>query len=353
MSPSKLRLKRTPAEQAEHDLRKARRTARKAAKHRRQRDEDEYDESDSHSHRKKRRRTSVGVSSNDIDDSDSEYGPQPASSHRAHKPDYDRIQAEIEEQRFRDKLWGALGDDERLDSVEASLNSYAHVPRRWRGGGMERMDDESDVDPRYMEDEEYAEWIRAGMWRKKHAAEHEEQMRKQAEHNARKAKEKAIREETKRLERVEEEARRNRRRAREQMRAGEARELYEIRWKALLAPSTSIESDEPMLGLPDVPWPIYLAYPASKNQPPSALRIDDFTTEAISSFLLPHHEEDYNSEASKKGRRERLREAMLRFHPDKFEGRVMARVRSDEREIVREAVGVVARTLNTLMAQGK
>ncbi|EJF57254.1 hypothetical protein DICSQDRAFT_183303 [Dichomitus squalens LYAD-421 SS1] len=329
MSPSKLRLKRTPAEQAEHDLRKARKIARKAAKHRRQHDEDEYDESDGHSHRKKRRRTSVGLSSNDIDDSDSEYGPQPASSHRAHKPDYDRIQAEIEEQRFRDKLWGALGDDERLDSVEASLNSYAHVPRRWRGGGMERMDDESDVDPRYMEDEEYAEWIRAGMWRKKHAAEHEEQVRKQAEHNARKAKERAIREETKRLERVEEEARRNRRRAREQMRAGEAREL------------------------PCSPWPIYLAYPAGKNQPPSALRIDDFTTEAISSFLLPHHEEDYNSEASKKGRRERLREAMLRFHPDKFEGRVMARVRSDEREIVREAVGVVARTLNTLMAQGK
>ena len=112
---------------------------------------------------------SEGGSIDDIDDSDAEYRPHPAAStsgsHRAHKPDYDRIQAEVEEERFREKLWGAMGDDERLDSVEASLNSYAHVPRRWRGGGMERMDDELDTDPRYMEDEEYAEWIRARMWR--------------------------------------------------------------------------------------------------------------------------------------------------------------------------------------------
>ena len=58
-----------------------------------------------------------------------------------------------------------MGDDDRLDGVEASMNSYAHVPRRWRGGGMERMDDELDVDPQYMQDEDYAEWVREGMWR--------------------------------------------------------------------------------------------------------------------------------------------------------------------------------------------
>ena len=45
------------------------------------------------------------------------------------------------------------------------MNSYAHVPRRWRGGGMERMDDELGIDPQYMEEEDYAEWVRAGMWR--------------------------------------------------------------------------------------------------------------------------------------------------------------------------------------------
>ena len=161
MSSHKLRLKRTPAEQAEHDLRKARKAARKAATHKHR--DDDYERDD---YKRKRRRTD----DDGLDDSDVEYGPQPAGSsssgsHRAHKPDYDRLQAEIEEERFRERLWGAMGDDERLDSVEASFNSYAHVPRRWRGGGMERMDDELDIDPRYMEDEDYAEWIRAGMWR--------------------------------------------------------------------------------------------------------------------------------------------------------------------------------------------
>lgn len=166
MAPSKLRLKRTPAEQAEHDLKKARKAARKAARHKRAHDNDDIGPERVH----KRQRADDAYSPHD---SDEEYGPQPAggsssyspTSHRAHKPDYDYIQAQLEEERFRDKLWGALGDDERLDSVEASLNAYAHVPRRWRGGGMDRMDDELDVDPRYMEDEDYAEWVRAGMWR--------------------------------------------------------------------------------------------------------------------------------------------------------------------------------------------
>lgn len=30
---------------------------------------------------------------------------------------------------------------------------------------MNRMDDERNVDPQYREDEDYAGWIRAGMWR--------------------------------------------------------------------------------------------------------------------------------------------------------------------------------------------
>ncbi|PIL37710.1 hypothetical protein GSI_01404 [Ganoderma sinense ZZ0214-1] len=359
MPPSKLKLKRTPAEQAEHDLRKARKAARKAAKLKRRRadsdgDDDHYER---YPHRRKRHHTDDTAPLDDTGDSDAEYGPQPApstsGSHRAHKPDYDYIRAQVEEERFQDKLWGAMGDDERLDSVEASLNAYAHVPRRWRGGGMERMDDEMDVDPRYMEDEDYAEWIRAGMWRKKHAAEHEERMRKQAEHEARKAREKAIREETRRLERAEEEERRKRRLRRERLRAVEMRELYETRWKTLLAPGIPTASSEPTLGLADIPWPVYQMY-SDKTRLSSSLRLEDLTVDAISAFLLPSSvDDDRDPDMSKKERRERLRDAMLRLHPDKFEGRVMPRVRADEKDVVREAVGVVARTLNTLMAQTK
>lgn len=148
----KLHLKRTPAEQAEHELRKARRAARKAAKRSRQHEDYSDTEEGSSSSRKKHKTF-------DAEDDESSYNPQ------AYKADYDHIAAQLEEERFREKMWGAFGDDERLDSVEASLNSYAHIPRRWHGGGMDRMDDELHISPQMMEEEDYAEWVRAGMWK--------------------------------------------------------------------------------------------------------------------------------------------------------------------------------------------
>ncbi|RDX47454.1 hypothetical protein OH76DRAFT_1456727 [Lentinus brumalis] len=354
MSSGKLRLKRTPAEQAERDLRKARKAARKAAK----RGDKYIDDYTEHDHARKRRRTDDdhGPSWDALDDSDAEYGPQPAASgsgsHRAHKVDYDYIKAQVEEERFREKMFGAMDDDDRLDSVEAALNSYAHVPRRWRGGGMDRMDDELDIQPQHMEDEDYAEWIRAGMWRKKHAAEHEEQMRRQAEHKAREEREKALREETRRLERAAEEERRMRKRVKERMREVEARELYDTRWKAFLAPA-SVASEDQMLRFEDIPWPVMASAVSLRDEQHARVRIEDLTAEAISSFLLPAFEHDAPSADPSKERKEKLRETMLRFHPDKFEGRIMKRVREKDRERVQEAVGIVARTLNSLMGEAK
>lgn len=155
----KLKLKRTPEEQAAHDLRKAQKRARKAAK-RRHRNVDDLSEDDEP---RKKHRATYPDGNNDFvfDEDELSAGP----SYPAHKPDYDYIQAQVEEERFREKLWGAFGEDERLDSVEANLNGYAHVPRRWRGGGMDRMDDELDIDPQMMEEEDYAEWVRAAMWK--------------------------------------------------------------------------------------------------------------------------------------------------------------------------------------------
>ncbi|KAJ8473424.1 hypothetical protein ONZ51_g7872 [Trametes cubensis] len=334
MPKGKLRMKRTPAEEAERAWKKAQKAARKAAKHKRYADDD-------------------------FVDPDSEYGPQPAPSgsgagqHRAHKPDYDQIAAEVEEMRFREKLYDAMGDDERLDSVEASMNSYAHIPRRWRGGGMDRMEDDLTIDPQYMEDEDYAEWVRAGMWKKKHAAEHEEQLRRHAERKARKEREKALREETRRLERAAEEERRQRRRERDRSRAVQARESYDVRWKELLSQSTPA-APEGTMRFADVPWPVLPPSSSSKRgeqQLPIAL--EDLTTDAISSFLLPATVGPADEETAKKDRKEKLRETMLRFHPDKFEGRVMRLVRSADKEMVKEGVGIVARTLNALMNESK
>jgi hypothetical protein len=149
--PKRLRLKRTPAEQAEHDLRKARKATKKAtSKQRSPRDSDDVHTS----------KHSGGL--------DAEFDftfpdPGPSTSHYYARPT-------AEDERFQQKMWDALDDnDDRLDGIEARLNEYAHVPRRWRGVGSRAYDLDStgglDEDPRFMNDDEYAEWVRVGIWR--------------------------------------------------------------------------------------------------------------------------------------------------------------------------------------------
>jgi hypothetical protein len=149
----KLRLKRTPAEETEHQLRKARKAARKAAKRRRS-----LDDLDDHwqAETRKRRREHGDVDQDEF---------TPNSTGR---------DDDSGEDRFKEKLFGAYEDDDRLFSLEDRLNDYAHVPRRWRGGPGSRTgkkghsasdDDNDEMDPQYMSDERYAEWVRAGMWR--------------------------------------------------------------------------------------------------------------------------------------------------------------------------------------------
>lgn len=77
----------------------------------------------------------------------------------------------MEEIRFRAKMFDAFADDERLDSLEARLNDYAHVPGHWRTESSKARfnvsgDDEwLKMDPQDMDEEEYAEWVRMGMYR--------------------------------------------------------------------------------------------------------------------------------------------------------------------------------------------
>ena len=66
-----------------------------------------------------------------------ENGPTASPSHAKSSQDYQRsdshgrIRQELEEANFRAKLFDAMGDDERLDSIEARFNAY-HVPDRWK-----------------------------------------------------------------------------------------------------------------------------------------------------------------------------------------------------------------------------
>lgn len=135
---------------------------------------------------------------------------------------------------------------------------------------------------------------------------------------------------------IAEERRRSVEREREKVRSDQVRaeramieawNAYESRWAAISA------SSEP-LGFRDIPWPL-LAAPA---------RAADLTPEHISRFLLhPAHSSNHS-------RRERIRTALLRWHPDRFR-RILNRVVDSERGVVEEGVGVIARCLNELLAK--
>ena len=170
----KLNFKRTPEEALQHRLQKE----RKRAKRRHSRHVDSKPQAETSSKRSYNNEQEAGPSrkwaSSDEDDG-AEYGPQPANTNsktHAQKPDFDALKTEIEQDMFRQKMFDAMGDDERLDSIEAQFNDFAQVPHRWRtlGTGKNRMnvfeeDGYVKMDPRYMDDEEYAEWIRVGMYR--------------------------------------------------------------------------------------------------------------------------------------------------------------------------------------------
>jgi len=104
---------------------------------------------------------------------------------------------------------------------------------------------------------------------------------------------------------------------------------YESRWSSL---STTTEE----LDFRTLPWPLVL--------PPKST--DDITQEAIVAFLYSHnHSQDQS-------RKERIRNAQLRWHPDRFR-RFLGRVSETDKAAVEEGVGIVARVLNELTEKEK
>jgi hypothetical protein len=144
----------------------------------------------------------------------------------------------------------------------------------------------------------------------------------------RKAAEAAAQADAARILKTEEDVRKHRRQERRRKRQVDARDTYDRRWVELLN-SKSVD-----LGFGDVPWPVQ-----------GAMDISQVTAETISAFLFPSGSDDGRGRT----RKEVLREEMLRFHPDKFEGRVMRRVRSEDKDSVREGANAVARAVMRLM----
>ncbi|KAG8928901.1 hypothetical protein FRC02_006240 [Tulasnella sp. 418] len=111
----------------------------------------------------------------------------------------------------------------------------------------------------------------------------------------------------------------------------QAWESYETRWATLQDTKDSLGS----LNFSDIPWPVI-------NKPSSPASL---TADSIEKFLMS------TAHSKDKGAKQRIRDAMLRFHPDRFEGRWMNSIRTSDRPAVKEAVGLVVRYLNDASAK--
>ncbi|KZT10518.1 uncharacterized protein LAESUDRAFT_644577, partial [Laetiporus sulphureus 93-53] len=83
------------------------------------------------------------------------------------------------------------------------------------------------------------------------------------------------------------------------------------------------------------PWPI-LKTPES---------LEELTMLAIEAYVLSKHHPDGDKKTSK----DRIKDHIKRWHPDRFETKLLPKVREDDRERVKEGAGVVARNLNDLL----
>ena len=147
-----------------------------------------------------------------------------------------------------------------------------------------------------------------------------------------------------------EQARRERERERAMAKLKETRELerkafvdawavYESRWMLLTYATRSVTANGQgsakalALSFFDIPWPLL--------HPPRGC--DDITTAAIRRFIASEHQQEKD-----KTYRERIKEALLRWHPDRW-SRILDHVRADHREEVRKGVDIVVRCLNELL----
>jgi hypothetical protein len=110
--------------------------------------------------------------------------------------------------------------------------------------------------------------------------------------------------------------------------------VYEEKWAALRSNFVGVE----VLGFCDIPWPVFEGVQG----------VEDITEERVLAFVChPLHE---HVQGTGEGQVKSLRSEMLRWHPDKFEGKVLDKVVVGDREAMREAEGDVARILTSFSA---
>lgn len=252
----------------------------------------------------------------------------PFSKPRPTGTSYGQIQKELEEANFRAKLFDAMDDDERLDSIEARFSAY-RIPDRWKDDDSNSRDNKDTGDPNYMDDEEYAEWVRRGMWERRHRQEVEDEKQREQEREQERMERKRRKQQQKAdIRKLEEESRRKQQENRAKV-IRQAFEAYNATWASMTSSSAPTSTN---LRFRDIPWPMM-------PQPKSP---DDITLDTISTFLFsPDH-------SPEKSRKQRIRDAIFLYHPDRFE-KWLGRISNDtEKHMAHEAAGRIVRFLTSL-----
>lgn len=88
-------------------------------------------------------------------------------------------------------------------------------------------------------------------------------------------------------------------------------------------------------------WPVIYLDPKLASSPELVLNL--LTVQQIATFLLsPFHSQE-------KSHKERIRDALLRWHPDRFSGRFLNRVVEDEQAMVVQGLNMVTSILKGLL----
>lgn len=273
-----------------------------------------------------------------------------------------RAKEALDKREWAEKVAWMAQDDFHYSSFNAAADlaeDDVHIPHRYRKAARGDVGSSSSVNNKRsrdaaaevefsggpvpsmsgMTDHEYTEFIRMGMYRRKHRAEIEEaEKRKRAKQEAERLKEaereKAKKEESRRIKRLKAQAGEEEERKRK-----DERQRWGERWKSLADVGGEVEASE--LRFDDILWPIY------RSKAKSRTTSDDLTINSIRSFLYALAEDQGGDT------RKVVREAIRTFHPDRFHGRILPRVREKDQVLVKEAVEGVSRILNDLAAEGK
>jgi hypothetical protein len=280
-----------------------------------------------------------------------------------------RVRNAHEDEAFRQKLFDLMADDE--GPIDLTSGCYVSPPRQStlpdRGSAPHVPDrvkraagwNESTPDYASMDDEQYAEAIRYGMWRRRNRDEIERQERAdkaKQEDDALKARVKAARnaEEKKRVEVLKRESGKA-----EQKRKEKEIKIYQVKWSDLKATRDSITTGRSPAGLVrliDMPWPVFMGAETSTFHP-AMLQVERIRVffDALLEMNIEESKEctGNDAEVAKVARKRILREAILAYHPDRFMGRYLGIVVESERDLVRDAIVRCSQQINEIAGEQK